>query len=330
VCAARQSPARTAREPAPVSPPAATAGAAAQPASDARADGARERRELLAPLDEDVGSLSYTALAELRRCAYRFYLERVLGLDERRAGGHVRGGGGEGLDARARGAIVHRLLESASFARPAQPAGADAAAAARELGLRAGRAECEEMARLAGAATRESPPGGPAARLAAAAQLRREHPFAFSLAATEPLFTGVIDVLARERDGGALVVDYKTDRVPPGVRLDELVERDYGLQRLIYALAALRAGAPAVEIVHWYLERPREWISVRYEAADRVRLEAQLEGELARARARGYAVSDDPHRALCETCPGRGGLCSYSDAEAMRESPREGAAEARS
>ena len=312
-----------ARAPAPLSAPAGSdqGGVPDSPASRV------PPREPTQALAEDVGSLSYTALAELRRCAYRFYLERVLGLEERRGG--VRGRRArDGLDARARGAVVHRLLESARFGSPSAPTAGEAAAAARELGLQAGRRECEEMARLAGVVTREASAGGPAARLAAAAEVRREHPFAFSLAQGEPLFTGVIDVLAREPDGGALVVDYKTDRVPAEARLEQLVQRDYGLQRLIYALAVLRAGAPSVEIVHWFLERAQEWVSARYEASARARLEDQLAQELRRARERGYAVSENPHRALCETCPGRAGLCSYGDAETMREGPGGGALEA--
>ena len=56
-------------------------------------------------------------------------------------------------------------------------------------------------------------------------------------AASQPLVTGVIDVLAREADGGLLVVDYKSDRLDASERLAAAVERDYGLQRLIYALA---------------------------------------------------------------------------------------------
>ncbi len=54
----------------------------------------------------------------------------------------------------------------------------------------------------------------------------------------------MIDLLASEADGGALVVDYKSDRVGAGVDLEALVERDYGVQRLLYALAVLRDGAP--------------------------------------------------------------------------------------
>jgi ATP-dependent exoDNAse (exonuclease V) beta subunit len=277
-------------------------------------------------LGEDVASLSYTALAELRRCAYRFYLERVLGLEENRAGARGQAGR-EGLDARARGAIVHRLLESADAGRPAAPSAAQAAAAARALGVRASRDECVQMAKLASAATADPAPAGPAARLAAAEDVRREHPFAFSLPAGGPLFTGVIDVLAREADGGFLVVDYKTDRVGAEEQLSDLVEREYALQRLIYALALLRAGAPSVEIVHWFLERPEDWVTVRYGADERVALEERLSEELRHAQEHGYVVSRHPHRALCETCPGRAGLCSWSDTDTLREAPRAGGPE---
>jgi RecB family exonuclease len=270
-----------------------------------------------APVAE-LASLSYTALAELRRCGYRFYLERVLGLEEHRASGRSRGGR-DGLDARARGAIVHRLLESARFGAGSAPSAAEAAGAARELGLRASRRECEEMATLAGAATGEASAGGPGARLALAADVRREYPFAFSLSAGEPLFTGVIDVLAREPDGGVLVLDYKTDHVEANTQLAELVAREYDLQRLIYALAVLRTGAASVEIIHWFLQRPREWVSARHLAGERPQLEARLSEQLGRATERGYAVARNPHRGLCETCPGRGGLCSWSEAEVMRE-----------
>jgi len=82
----------------------------------------------------------------------------------------------------------------------------------------------------------------------------------------------------------------------------------------------LRDGAQAVEIVHWFLERPREWVAARYAAADRGGLEGELSGRIERARTRAFRVSERPHRSLCESCPGRGGLCSWSDAETLRES----------
>jgi ATP-dependent helicase/nuclease subunit A len=78
-----------------------------------------------------------------------------------------------------------------------------------------------------------------------------------------------------------------------------------------------------VEIVHWFLERPEEPVGVRFQAAQRPELEAQLASRVARARKRSFEVSPNPHRALCLTCPGRGGLCSWGDAETSREDPKD-------
>jgi ATP-dependent helicase/nuclease subunit A len=261
-----------------------------------------------------ISALSYTSLSELERCGYRYYLERVIGLVEDRAPAR---GEGDGLEARARGTLVHRLLESLDFARPNPPSDEDVAAAGRELGMRVGERERVEISQLIETASRATL----ATRLATARTVRREHPFAFSLGAQEPLITGVIDLLAGEPDGGYLVLDYKSDRLAPGVRLGEVVERDYAAQRLLYALAVLREGALQVEIVHWFLECPEEWVSARYTAADRPALEEQLAERLARAREHPFAVSPQPHRGLCLTCPGRAGLCSWGEAETLREVP---------
>ena len=91
-----------------------------------------------------ISSLSYTGLSELERCGYRFYLERVLGLSERdpaQARGQpigsahdVLGAPGERLDARARGQLVHRVLQSIDFARPG-PISEDRVAGAARLTL---------------------------------------------------------------------------------------------------------------------------------------------------------------------------------------------------
>jgi ATP-dependent helicase/nuclease subunit A len=268
---------------------------------------------------ERLSALSYSSLSELERCGYRFYLERVLGLSEDRAAAAtaVRGG----LDARARGTLVHRLMESLDFARPRAPSQAQVADCARELGLEVGRAERAEVAALIANALG----AGLLGRLARAASLRREHPFAFSLGARQPLVTGVIDLLASEPDGGSLVLDYKSDRVAGDVELAALVESEYGAQRLLYALAVLRDGGPSVEVVHWFLERPQEWIAVRYAAAERPALERQLSSRIGRAAERGFRVSANPHRGLCLTCPGRTALCSWAEAETLRELPRSAA-----
>jgi ATP-dependent exoDNAse (exonuclease V) beta subunit len=292
-------------------PGAADAGASA-PGSIVRAASA----PALVPEQERIATLSYSSLTELERCGYRYYLERVLGLGEDRSAARAETSA-EGLEARARGTLVHRLLELIDFARPQPPSAQDVEDCARELDLRVGAAEREELARLIATACSARL----AERVGAAADVRREHPFAFSLAPGEPLVTGVIDLLAVEADGACLVLDYKSDRVAHDVDLEALVEREYAIQRLLYALVILRDGAPAIEIVHWFLERD-ESVVARYTAGERLVLEQQLSERIARARVEPFAVSPLPHRGLCLTCPGRAGLCSWGEAETLRELPR--------
>jgi hypothetical protein len=229
-----------------------------------------------------------------------------------------------------RGTIVHRLLESLDFQLAAAPTADDVARVGRELGVRVAPEERAELTALLGTAL-----GTPlAARLAALAPgARREHPFALSLdlatpsrpvAATEPqldevLLTGVLDLLVREPNEGVLVVDYKSDRVAPEEDLGDVVEREYSIQRLLYALAVLAEGAPRVEIVHWFLHRPSEPIVAVFLAEDRPRLEDAIVRLVRSAWKRSFTVSDDPHRGLCLTCPGRSGLCSWSDSMTLRE-----------
>jgi len=117
------------------------------------------------------------------------------------------------------------------------------------------------------------------------------------------------------------VVDYKSDRLEPGSSPADLVEREYPVQRLLYALAMLREGALVVEVAHWFLERPLEPAVARYTVAERAALEAELAERLSADWADPFAVSENPHRGLCLTCPGRGGICSWGEEETMREDP---------
>ena len=120
-------------------------------------------------------------------------------------------------------------------------------------GVELGEAEVEDIRALVAAFA-----GSPlCARLAGARRLRREAPFAFALerAGGGPLVNGFLDVVALEPDGGVLIVDYKSDRLE-GAEPAEIVERDYATQRVVYALAALRDGAPRVEVAYCFLERP--------------------------------------------------------------------------
>jgi ATP-dependent helicase/nuclease subunit A len=263
-----------------------------------------------------LATLSYTSLSELERCGYRYYLERVLGLGDDRSVARV-DPGHRGLEARARGTLIHRLMERVDFARPSPQSPQQVAKLARELGVRVGSGEREEIVALMAAAIRAAP----ATRVACARGVRREHPFAFALAPGQPLISGVIDLLAQESDDGFMVLDYKSDRVGPTVDLEALVQREYGIQRLLYALAVLRDGAPKVEIVHWFLERPGEPAVASFDAGERGALEERLVAHVAGARARGFMVSSKPHRGLCLTCPGRSGLCSWGERETLREAP---------
>ncbi len=184
--------------------------------------------------------------------------------------------------------------------------------------MRIGGEERAELAALIAAAYAAAP----AARIASAAALHREHPFAFALGPAHPLITGVIDLLAREADGGYLVVDYKSDRVGADVELAGLVEREYGIQRLLYALAVLRAGALEVEIVHWFLQRPEESVAERYTAAERPALEERLAARLAGACARAVRRQPRaPSRRSASPARGEAHLCSWSEAETLRERP---------
>jgi ATP-dependent helicase/nuclease subunit A len=263
-------------------------------------------------------TLSYTSLSLLERCGYRYYLERVLRMPEVHAASGP--GAGDGLEARARGILVHRLLETYDFAAPGTPSEALVGEAAAALGLETDRGEREQIAVLIGQALESTL----AQRIAAAPRRRLEHPFAFSIAEDAPLVTGVIDALCEESDGTVLVVDYKSDRLEPGAEVERLVTRDYEVQRLLYALAVLREGALVVEVAHWFLEQPEEPAVAHYTIAERITLEEQLARRLADASTDPFAVSPRPHRGLCQTCPGRGGMCSWSEQETMRENPDSG------
>jgi hypothetical protein len=230
-------------------------------------------------------------------------------LPERAAGERAGAEGG----AMRRGSIAHALLERADLAVGAPPPDAEAVrAAAAAIGERVDDAEIADQLRLA-ASFLEGPLR---ARAAAASRLRREVAFALELdpgptrSAGSPLLNGVIDLLAYEPGGAALVIDHKTDRVEPGADLDALVERDYAIQRAVYALAVLRSGARSVELVHLYLERG-EAASARFTADDRGRLEQLLRSSMAPLLAGEHPVCAEPHAGLCRRCPGRGGLCPH-------------------
>ncbi len=248
-----------------------------------------------------VSSLSYSALELYRRCGYRFYLQRVLGLPK--APELTRGEPRSAMSAADRGILLHAILEKLDFRRPEIPSPDEVQAE--------GAAELVEL--IATFARSET-----CARLARASDVRREERFAFPLG--HVLVTGALDVLATEGPGRLLVVDYKSDRLE-GADPAELVERAYGTQRLVYALAGLRAGSREVEVAHVFLEAPERPVAASYSSGDLELLEAEL-GELAGGLlARRFPVAEVPHRGLCSGCPAEGGLCSWPVEMTRRERP---------
>jgi ATP-dependent exoDNAse (exonuclease V) beta subunit len=285
-----------------------------------------------------VARLSYSSLESYRRCGYRFYLERVAGMrprDQRRAAAPRATGEGqlvlavdeapaavtapdEGISPMLRGSIVHELLERLDMREPAVPAAEEIAARLRGHGAPDDDpAEIERIAAFvegfATSALRE--------RVAAAEQVRVELSFAFELSQAEApsvLVNGFMDVHAVEADGGVLVVDYKTDPLE-GEDPAALVERSYTTQRLVYGLAALRAGAPRVEVAYSFLEAPDRPVAEVYD--DPAPLERRLLELAAGVLGGRYEPTATPHRELCWTCPGRPALCSWGPEMTLRDSP---------
>jgi ATP-dependent exoDNAse (exonuclease V) beta subunit len=269
-----------------------------------------------APRALAVSRLSYSGLEDYRRCGYRFFLERSLRLPRVAAppGGEAPAAG---LEPRLRGTVVHGLLERLDFARPVVPGDEEVAAAIALHGVEAAPAEVADVAgmveRVAGSKLRE--------RIAAAARVRAELPFAFTL--TPPgsggrslLINGVVDVLAEE-GARTLVVDWKSD--PLGeADPEELVAAGYSTQRLIYALAALKSGAEVVEVVHCFLERPDEPAVALYESAETERLERELLKLAQGVVDARFEPSAEPHFSLCADCPGRAALCVHDEELTLR------------
>jgi ATP-dependent helicase/nuclease subunit A len=261
--------------------------------------------------------LSYSALGQYARCAYRFYLQRTLRLPDVRPPQPAEepAAATPALDPRVRGTIAHRLLEELDFARPAAPAPADVAAIGAEEGVELTAAEVEDIRGLVSAFGR-SPL---CARLAAASDVRREAGFAFRLDPAEgALVNGFVDVLAREADATTLIVDYKSDRLD-GAEPADVVEAGYATQRIVYALAALREGAPAVEVAYCFLERPDVAVGARFTPRDIPELAERLTRLAEGVLAAEYPVTPTPHRALCGDCPGRAALCSWPEEMTLRE-----------
>jgi ATP-dependent helicase/nuclease subunit A len=257
----------------------------------------------LAPLAEvarpplhRVRRLSYSALSLFEQCSYRYFAERVVGLRARQASGTVPGQ--EGLAATEVGDAVHALLERADLRAPEVPADL-----AEQVRARYPAATDEEIERIRAfvAAYCDS---ALAKRIAGLEGAAAERPFAFEHDGV--LLHGRLDVL-QLADERALVVDYKTNWLEEETPA-EVVERDYRLQRLVYALACFRAGAREVEVVYQFLERPDDLVTSCYKVEEAPALEAELSAAIAAINAGDFRPT--PSDFACADCPALNLVCA--------------------
>ena len=269
-----------------------------------------------------AGHLSYSALATYSGCHYRFYVERVVGLE---APGVVEEPGGtHGAEERphadelpapaagprerslAIGNAVHAALEASARRSWAPPDGAELEAILVREGLGTdgearGRVEALVEGWLASELRAELEASG--------ARIRPEVPFVLGLGGA--VVRGKVDLLADPPEG-PLVVDYKTDALR-GADPAELAER-YETQRDLYALAIHGAhrngGAPVVRAAYCFLEAPERTSVEIYDAARVAAARERLEGLVAGIRAGDFERTDNPHPALCYGCPAAARLCA--------------------
>ncbi|HYX77699.1 MAG TPA: PD-(D/E)XK nuclease family protein, partial [Gaiellaceae bacterium] len=243
--------------------------------------------------------------------SYRYYAERVAGMRPGRAAGGVPGH--EGLAATEIGDSVHVLLEGVDLREPRVPEPDELAQTVR---ARYPAATDEELERIT-ALVRAYCDSELVARIASLEGAAAERPFAFEHDGV--LLHGRLDVL--HRDGArALVLDYKTN-VLEEASPEELVERDYRLQRLVYALACFRAGADEVEVVYQFLERPDPVVTDTFDKSELPALEAELSEAIARINAGKFEPT--PSEFVCSGCPALDVVCAGPRLRQHHEAPVE-------
>jgi ATP-dependent exoDNAse (exonuclease V) beta subunit len=252
--------------------------------------------EVPAPPLHRVRRLSFSAMALFERCSYRYYAERVVGMRPTDVRAAVPGT--SGLAATEIGDAVHRLLELVNLQEPLPPD--DFAVLVRAWYPSVTEEEIERI----GAFTRSYCESELAKRVAKLPGARPERPFAFEQDGV--LLHGRLDVLQLDPEH-ALVVDYKTNSLEEGTP-EEIVENDYRLQRLVYALACFRAGAQEVEVVYHFLERPDAVVTTVFHREQVTELETELSAAIARINAGDFVPTPDEF--ICAGCPALDIVCA--------------------
>lgn len=198
------------------------------------------------------------------------------------------------------GDAVHRLLELVPLDDPRPPAREELDAAVGAWYPTASPAELDRIAELVEAFCSS----GLASRLAGLHGARPERPFAFEHDGV--LLHGRLDVLWHDGER-ALVADYKSN-VLDGADPAEVVESEYRIQRLVYALACLRSGASEAEVVYQFLERPEDVVSATFRLEDVPALEAELSEAIAGIRAGEFRPT--PGELVCSDCPALDLVCA--------------------
>ena len=264
-------------------------------------------------------AFSYSGLQTADACAYRWYLESVVGLSPAEEVVSAKGKGT--LSARVRGAVMHALIEGQPFGG----SGPDEAAVIAAAGLAQEEISKSQVPQVL--AVTNAIIGSPTwAMLEGLADrklgsVRREESFALLLDCGAhgaiPL-RGIFDVYAVDDDGNVLVVDWKTSEwITAEPDVDGRVASEYGIQRDAYALAALLGtcgdqGRPAkVTVMHLYAERPDEPVSLDFTQDDVGRLRQRLVDRALGLLDGDLAASDKPWAGLCHGCPGRGTICKW-------------------
>ena len=239
--------------------------------------------------------LSFTALSTFEQCSYKYYSLYVARMSERRPT-HVEGESDGGLRGTEIGDAVHRLLEQVDLGAPAVPD-------VQHVRLWYPTVTDEELERIAAYVAAYC--GSELARRVARLDgVQKERHFTFEHDGI--LLHGFVDALHLD-DKRALVVDYKTNLLGES-SAEEIVEADYRLQRLVYALACFRAGALQVEVVYHFLERADAVAAATFTGEQVPALEVELSEGIARILAGEFRPT--PSDFACSTCPALDLVCA--------------------